>query len=153
MRVFRCIVPVLEHRELLTEVIVKLSRYLAIAALFAACALVAPVVRAATVCPDDPERCVERGASVSRTAGVATATTHVVSTTTAPVMATATHKIAAAPARKPATKPARVTPLPASATPATPGMGMLLKLSGGTGGDVSWFPSRPADNSGASWVL
>ena len=130
----------------------KLTRYSAIAAVFAACALVAPVVRAATVCPDDPERCVERGASISRTAGVATAATHV-STTTMPVMTAAAHKVTAAPARKAATKPARVTPLPASATPATPGMGMLLKLSGGTGGDVSWFPSRPADNSGASWVL
>jgi hypothetical protein len=65
----------------------------------------------------------------------------------------AAHKPVAAPARKSAAKPVHVTPLPASATPATPGMGMLLKLSGGTGGDVSWYPGRPADNSGASWVL
>lgn len=118
--------------------------------MLAVCTLVAPVVRAAGVCPDDPERCVERGASVSHTAGVARSATHAISTTATPVMVAAAHKSAAAPARKPASKPARVTPLPASATP---GMGMLLKLSGGTGGDVSWFPSRPADNSGASWVL
>ena len=131
----------------------KLSRYSAIATLFAACALVAPVVRAATVCPDDPERCVERGASVSRTAGVAIAATHAAPVMNAPVQAAAAHKLAAAPVRKATPKPARLTPLPASATPATPGMGMLLKLSGGTGGDVSWFPSHPADNSGASWVL
>ena len=121
--------------------------------LVAAGALVAPVVRAGTVCPDDPERCVERGAAVSRSSGVVTGAAHVAVVPAAPVEATAAaHKPAAAPARKSASKP-RVSPLPASTTPATPGMGMLLKLSGGTGGDVSWFPSRPADNAGASWVL
>jgi len=136
---------------------VKLTRFIAIAILYAACAYVAPVVRAGTVCPDDPERCVERGAAVSRTAGVATTATSVTHAVAlpavVPVVAAAAHKPATAPARKSAGKPAHVTPLPATATPATPGMGMLLKLSGGNGGDVSWYPSRPADNSGASWVL
>jgi hypothetical protein len=32
-------------------------------------------------------------------------------------------------------------------------MGMLLKMSGGTGGEVSWFPSRPIESNGASWIL
>jgi hypothetical protein len=33
-------------------------------------------------------------------------------------------------------------------------MGLLLKLSSGSGGDVSWQPGgRPVDNTGASWIL
>jgi len=52
---------------------------------------------------------------------------------------------------KSSNKPARVAP--STPAPATPGMGMLLKLSNGGGGDVSLFPSRPAENTGASWVL
>lgn len=123
--------------------------------LFATCAFVVPSVRAGTACPDDPERCVERGAAVARTSGVATCATtqHGVSAPAAPVMVAATHKTTAAPAHRSAYKPAHATPLPASTTPATPGMGMLLKLSGGTGSDVSWYPSRPAENTGVSWVL
>ncbi len=131
----------------------KLTRPLAFAALAAACALVAPVARAGTGCPDDPERCVERGASVPHTANVATSAARIPAPPAAPAVVATTRKAAAAPARKSAGKPAHTTPLPATATPATPGMGMLLKLSGGTGGDVSWYPSRPADNTGASWVL
>jgi hypothetical protein len=133
---------------------VKLTRYTGIAFLFAAGVCVAPVVHASGVCPDEPERCVERGAAVPRTSGVVTSASHVTPAPPAPVVSVAAHKPAAAPAHKSASKPAHVvTPLPASATPATPGMGMLLKLSGGTGGDVSWYPSRPAENSGATWVL
>jgi hypothetical protein len=133
---------------------VKLTRFNGIALLIATVALVATASRAATVCPDEPERCVERGAAVSRTAGVVTSASHTVSAPAAPIVVAAAHKPAPTPARKaPAAKPAHTTPLPASATPATPGMGMLLKLSGGTGGDVSWYPARPADNTGVSWVL
>lgn len=133
----------------------KLTRYTGIAFLFAAGVLVAPVARAGGACPDEPERCVERGACTSRTAGVVISATHVTPAPATPVVTVAAHKSAPAPApaHKSAAKPAHATPLPASATPATPGMGMLLKLSGGTGGDVSWYPSRPADNSGATWVL
>ena len=131
----------------------KLTRTIGVGILFAAGVLIAPGVRAGGVCPDEPERCVERGAASTRTAGVATSTSHAIPTSATPAVAVAAHKPAAAPARKSAARPAHVTPLPASATPATPGMGMLLKLSGGTGGDVSWYPSRPTDNSGASWVL
>jgi Tfp pilus assembly protein FimV len=132
---------------------VKLTRYTGLVFLFAAGVLLAPAVRASGVCPDEPERCVERGATTTRTCGVASTATHTTTTPAAPVVAVTAHKPAAPPAHKPASKPAHSTPLPASATPATPGMGMLLKLSGGTGGDVSWYPSRPADNSGATWVL
>ena len=134
----------------------KLTRLYLVAALFTASALVAPMVRAATGCPDDPERCAERGATVSRTAGVASCAsqTHLASAPAPPVVTVAARKPAPAPGRKAVTKPApRLTPLPASATPATPGMGMLLKLSGGNASEVSWYPSRPADNSGATWVL
>jgi hypothetical protein len=132
---------------------VKLTRSLVVPALAAACALVAPVARAGTGCPDDPERCVERGASVPHTATVATSATRIVTPPAAPAVVATAHKSVAVSARKSASKPAHATPLPGTATPATPGMGMLLKLSGGTGGDVSWYPSRPADNTGASWVL
>ena len=142
---------------LLAEVVVKLTRFNGIAVLVFAVALVAAVSRAATVCPDEPERCVERGAAVQRTSGVVTRASHTVSAPAAPIVVVASHKPAAVPAAVPAhkaaAKPVRVTPLPASTTPATPGMGMLLKLSGGNGGDVSWYPARPADNTGVSWVL
>jgi hypothetical protein len=54
----------------------------------------------------------------------------------------------AAPAKKPATKPQRNAPAP------TPGMGMLLKLSTGGGGDISSLQGRSSDSStGQSWVL
>jgi hypothetical protein len=132
---------------------VKLTRYTGIAFLFTLGVLVAPVARASGGCPDEPERCVERGASITHTAGVVTSPTHATPAPATPVVAVASHKAAPALAHKSAAKPTHATPLPASATPATPGMGMLLKLSGGTGGDVSWYPSRPAENSGATWVL
>ena len=134
----------------------KLTRpFLAIAVL-TACVMSAGSAFAGSGCPDDPERCVERGATVThRTVAVAPTT---VAATTAPARVgpatTATHKATApAPARKPASKPARVSP--AAPAPATPGMGMLLKLSNGSAGEVSLFPSsKPIDNSKeASWVL
>jgi hypothetical protein len=60
--------------------------------------------------------------------------------------------MAMTPKTKPANKPAKVSPT--APAPATPGMGMLLKLSNGSGGEVSLFPSKPNDTtSGASWVL
>jgi len=132
---------------------VKLTRSLAFAVLAAACALVVTVARAGSGCPDDPERCIERGASSPRTANVATSAARTVAPAPATAVVASARKPAAAPARKSPSRPAHATPLPSTATPATPGMGMLLKLSGGTGGDVSWYPSRPADNNGASWVL
>ena len=111
----------------------KLIRLSLIAAVFSACAFLAPVVRAGTACPDDPERCVERGAAISHTRGVMSSAvqSHGVSTPTTPAVSVAAHKSAAATPRRPVSKPARITSLPGSATPATPGMGMLLKLSGG----------------------
>src|SRR5262245_8726785 len=104
---------------------------------------------AGTGCQDDPERCVERGAATShRTVAVAQAPT------VAPVrIAPALTSHRASPVQHKVTgKSARIAP--STPAPATPGMGMLLKLSNGGGGDVSLFPSRPSDtNTGASWVL
>ena len=131
----------------------KLTRpFLAIAVL-TACVMSASSAFAG--CPDDPERCVERGATVShRTVAVAPAVVAPTTARIAPATATA-HKAPAAsvtPKSKSASKPARVTP--STPAPATPGMGMLLKLSNGSGGEVSLFPSKPNDTpSGASWVL
>jgi len=112
-------------------------------------------------CPDDPERCVERGASMSRRS---VAVPQASSATVAPARMSAPAVVAGGPAaqltahravmqqqHKSSNKPARVAP--STPAPATPGMGMLLKLSNGGGGDVSLFPSRPAENTGASWVL
>ena len=130
----------------------KLTRPLAFAMSVAACLVLPQAARAG--CPDDPERCIERGANVSRSATVVTSPVRVASAPATQVAVAPAHKPAvAAPAHKPAAKPAHAAPSSATAPPATPGMGMLLKLSGGTGGDVSWSPSRPADNTGASWVL
>lgn len=128
----------------------KLTGPFAFVMLFAACALTAPVVRAGTTCPDDPERCVERGATVSRTAGVVTGPARAVAL---PAVVTATVAKAPAAATRKQVKPVRVAPAPAAPAPATPGMGMLLKLSIGNGGDVSWFPGRTTENSGGSWIL
>ncbi len=122
------------------------------AALFLACALAAQVTRAAG-CPDDPERCVQRGSAVARTSGTVALSPAVAVSAVPAMSAPAQHKIVPALAHKPAARAARPAPSATSPTPATPGMGMLLKLSAGAPGEVSWFPSRPADNSGASWVL
>src|SRR5262249_4602756 len=131
---------------------VKLTRPLALALSFAACMALPQAARAG--CPDEPERCVERGANVSRSATVVTGTIRVASAPATQVQAAPARKqLVVAPAHKLAGKPAHAAPSPVTTPPATPGMGMLLKLSGGTGGDVSWAPSRPADNTGASWVL
>lgn len=121
----------------------------------AAVAVTAPVANAGSRCTDDPERCVERGASVSRPAARTVA-----ATPAAAMSQTMSPTVISLPARKAtlskkAPKVARVAP-PASPTPApTPGMGMLLKLSSGTGGDVTWAPGgRTVDNTtGASWIL
>ncbi|HXS82720.1 MAG TPA: hypothetical protein VN896_08360 [Methylomirabilota bacterium] len=135
----------------------KLTRpFLAIAVL-TACVMSAGSAFAGSGCPDDPERCVERGATLTRRT-VAVAPTTVAATSTAPARvapaSTAAHKAsAAAPTRKQAGKQARVSP--ASPAPATPGMGMLLKLSNGSAGEVSLFPSsKPTENiKETSWVL
>lgn len=138
----------------------KLTRSLMFVAVFAgALAALAPVARAGTGCPDDPERCVERGAATPhRVVSIANNTRTV--TTPAPAAVNtpaAAHKpsvtTSKSVAKKPAAKPTRPAPSVSAPTPATPGMGMLLKMSGGNGGDVSWFPSRPVDTTGASWIL
>ena len=125
-------------------------------AVIAACVTSAGSAFAGSGCPDDPERCVERGATVShRTVTVAPAAVAPTVARIAPATATA-HKAPAAsvaPKSRSAGKPARVTP--STPAPATPGMGMLLKLSNGSGGEVSLFPNKVNDTttSGASWVL
>jgi hypothetical protein len=136
---------------------VKLTRpFLVVAVMLASVPLVGTAT--ASGCPDDPERCVERGATVThRTVAVAPAT--IATTAPAPVRiapAVAMHKTPApaASTHKASNKAARITP--ATPAPPTPGMGMLLKLSNGSGGEVSLFPSKATekDNSaGVSWVL
>lgn len=132
----------------------KLNRPFLAIAVMTACVMSAASAFAG--CPDDPERCVERGATVThRTVGVAP-TTAVASAPAHVAPATVVaHKAPAAAATakgKPASKPAKVSPI--APAPATPGMGMLLKLSNGAGGEVSLFPSKPNDTTpGASWVL
>lgn len=139
----------------------KLTRPLLFIALLTAVATVAswaPVVRASTGCPDDPERCVERGAAVPHRV---VAVVNVVRTVPTPAPAPSAvnapapaHKLVAKPVvKKPAAKVSRPVPSVSAPTPATPGMGMLLKMSGGTGGEVSWFPNRPVESNGASWIL
>src|SRR5215471_9264436 len=126
---------------------VKLTYPFLVIAVFTACVTCASYA-SASGCPDDPERCVERGATVShRTVAVAPATVAPTPARIAPATATA-HKAPAAsvmPKSKSASKPARVTP--STPAPATPGMGMLLKLSNGSGGEVSLLPSKPNDTN------
>ena len=133
----------------------NLIRPLQLLFVVAAVAVMAPVASAGSRCTDDPERCVERGASVSRPAARTVAP--------APAVITA-QTVAHTPMRKAAvaTKAPKVTRSTPNAgtTPApTPGMGMLLKLSTATGGDVTWSPGGRAqdkDNAlstGASWIL
>jgi hypothetical protein len=115
-----------------------------------AAAVLAPVAHAGSRCTDDPERCVERGASVSRPATKSVASAPAIK---AQAASTAPARRAIA-MRKVAPKPARVQPAPSTAPAPTPGMSMLLKLSNGTGGEVSWTPGgRPVENTGASWIL
>jgi hypothetical protein len=141
---------------------VKLTRPTLAIALMTAC--IAMSAGIAYACPDDPERCVERGATVSHRSVAVTPATATRTAVATPARATtqtvtpAPHKAPApaAPSRKAASKPAR-TVSPAAPAPPTPGMGMLLKLSNGSGGEVSLFPnSKPneKDNAaGVSWVL
>lgn len=128
----------------------NLIRPLQLVLVVAAAAVIVPAAHAGSRCTDDPERCVERGATVrpaARTVAIAPAVI-----TAQPVATTPARKTLAM--RKIAPKPARVTPTPATTPAPTPGMSMLLKLSNGTGGDVVWQPgARPADNTGASWIL
>ena len=132
------------------------TRSLQLIVVLAASALIAPAASAGSRCTDDPERCVERGASVSRPSARVVAgepgPTLRVGTSLTPVVLAPARKLAVA--KKVAPKPAKVTPrASAPATPApTPGMGMLLKLSNG-GGDVTWQQGKSVDNSGASWIL
>ena len=127
----------------------NLIRPLHLLVVVAAMAASVSVAHAGSRCTDDPERCVERGASVSRPVARSVAIAPAV-ITAAPVISLPARKTTLS---RRAPKVARATP-PVSSTPApTPGMGMLLKLSTGTGGDVSWQPGRTTDNTGASWIL
>ena len=129
----------------------KLIRPFICAAFLLACALVAQIAHAAPTCSDDPERCVLRGAGTHVSSAVPLSAGAVTAMPAATVPAP--RRIVPAPVHKPAARAAHVAPSASAPTPATPGMGMLLKLSAGAPGEVSWFPSHPADNSGASWVL
>jgi hypothetical protein len=135
---------------------VKLTRTFFAIAVLAAVVVSSRAAYASSGCPDDPERCVERGAATSHRAVITAPATVAITAPahTAPATALAHNKApVATPARKSAGKSARVV-TPATPVPATPGMGMLLKLSSGSGGEVSLFPSKPTEKtSEASWVL
>jgi len=138
---------------------VKLNRPFLAFAVLTAFAVSAASAHAGSGCPDDPERCIERGATASHRTVAVAPTTSVATTTPAHAsqVTVATRKAPAplaAPAHKSATKPTRAVS-PTTPAPATPGMGMLLKLSNGSGGAVSLFPtSKPTEaTQGASWVL
>lgn len=131
-----------------------MKRTLPLHLLFAltACSLLAPAAFATTRCGDDPESCVKSASKASRPAvQLATNSTHAPAAVapSAPAKKPAPAVVAPAP-KKPATKPQRVAPRTASPTP---GMGMLLKLSNGSGGDISWTPGKVSDTPGQSWVL
>jgi hypothetical protein len=126
----------------------------------------ATLVSATPISTDDPERCGERGATVHRTVGAVTspATSPRIASPVAPARSASTATPTPAVARKPAPlavrktpapKPARTVPNANTPAPPTPGMGILLKMANGaSGGEVTWSPSKPADNStGASWIL
>ncbi len=137
----------------------KLTHPLLFIALLAAVATIAswaPAVRASSGCPDDPERCVERGAAVPHRVVAVVNVVRSVPTPAPSAVSTgapARMPVSKPVAKKPAAKVTRPAPSISAPTPATPGMGMLLKMSSGTGGEVSWFPSRPVETSGASWIL
>jgi hypothetical protein len=119
----------------------------------AACSLLASAAFATTRCGDDPESCVKSASKASRPAvQLATNSTHAPSTTvttSAPALKPAPPVVAPV-TKKPAAKPQRVAP---RTTSPTPGMGMLLKLSNGSGGEISWTPGKTSDTPGQSWVL
>ncbi len=112
---------------------------------------------ASTVSNDDPERCGEHGSSVHRIVGAAMAPASASRTpVTPPPVAPVRKTVPVVAARKPVAKPARVVPNANAPAPPTPGMGILLKMSNGaTGGEATWSPSKPNDNTnpGASWIL
>jgi len=133
---------------------VKLTRPAQLLFVVAATGLLTSAASAGSRCTDDPERCVERGTTVSRpSARVVTATPALAPASLAPSV---TARKSSVVTRKTTPRVAKATPrASAPSTPApTPGMGMLLKLSNG-GGDVTWQQGRSVekDNSGASWIL
>ena len=115
----------------------------------ATCALLAPAASATTRCSDDPESCVKSASKASRPA-IQLATTSAQAPATAQVAPTAPALKSAPAAKKPAAKPKSAAP---RTTTPTPGMGMLLKLSNGSGGDISWTPGKASETQGQSWVL
>ena len=119
---------------------------------FAACALSAPVASATTRCSDDPESCV-KGASKGSRAAVQLATTSPSIAAPAQVAPASIARKSAPAAKKPAAKPQRVAPLTPLTPSPTPGMGVLLKLSNGATGEISWTPGKTSETPGQSWVL
>ncbi len=124
-------------------------------AVLGALVLTAPAATAGPRCSDDPERCVKSTATLARPVArlvVGSASAPELAAAPTPGAPSQVARRATAPARKVVGKPQRtaqrVTPAP------TPGMGMLLKLSTGGGGDVPWLQGRSSEASpGQSWVL
>jgi hypothetical protein len=137
---------------------VKLTRIARLSLALVATLSLAARAHAASGCPDDPERCVERGASARRAIGASAA--HVSLTSAPALVAPAPQQPLArpaAPSRKAVARAARapraVSHAPSASAP-PPGMGMLLKFSVGSANDNTWSAARPAESSpGTSWIL
>ena len=129
-----------------------MKRILPLQLLFAiaAVALLSTAAYAGARCSDDPESCMKSAAKPARTSvQLASATTP------APLAPSVTaKKPAAAPvAKKSAAKSKNGA---ARSTSPTPGMGVLIKLSNGSTGDISWTPANPAEPNAKptqSWIL
>ena len=121
-----------------------------------ACVSLAPAAFAGARCSDDPESCVKGASRVSRPAvELASATSHTPATVQIAPGTPAPAPLFKAPAPVPSAKKAAARPqrtTPRTTTP-TPGMGLLLKMSNGGGGDISWLPGKNNEATSPSWVL
>ena len=131
-----------------------MKRILPLQLLFAiaALALLSTAAVAGARCSDDPESCMKSASKSSRS------TVQLASTPApAPLAPTVTAK-KATPAPVAAKKPAAKSKNGATLSPSpTPGMGVLIKLSNGNTGEISWAPTKPAEpgekQAAQSWIL
>ena len=118
----------------------------------AALALLSSAALAGARCSDDPESCMKSASKSARTTARLASTP---APTPASLAPTVTAK-KATPAPTAAKKPAAKSKNGAMLSP-TPGMGVLIKLSNGNTGEISWAPAKPAEpgekQAAQSWIL